>query len=88
MISSGLPGKCPRCGSTRIFPSRLRSLLERIRRAFTEKEPYRCRACRFRAWYPMAVPVARGPDAGPDELRTGTAAPPVTADDLDRLDKN
>ena len=86
MIASGVPSKCPTCGSGRIYPSRLRSILERVRRAFTEKEPYRCHACGLRRWYPIDVPITRGPDARPEHLRTGTASPPVTADDLDQLD--
>jgi predicted RNA-binding Zn-ribbon protein involved in translation (DUF1610 family) len=87
MISSGVASGCPACGSSTIHPSRLRSILERIRLACTEKQPYRCHACGFRGWYPIDVPIARGPDAGPEQLRTGATSRPITADDLDRLDR-
>jgi predicted RNA-binding Zn-ribbon protein involved in translation (DUF1610 family) len=42
--------KCPKCGSPRIHRSRSRSLLERIRKSFTEKRPHRCHACGWRGW--------------------------------------
>lgn len=85
-MASGLTSKCPACGSSRIYPSRLRSLFERLRRAMTEKQPYRCHACNHRGWYAIDVPIARGPDKRPDELRTTKARTPVTGEDLDRLD--
>ena len=87
MASHGVTSKCPKCGSPRIHPSHVRSWLERARRAFTEKQPYRCHKCNFRAWYPIDVPIRHGPDERPADLRTDTTARPVTADDLDRLDK-
>ena len=61
-------------------------MLERLRRAMTERQPYRCHKCDHRAWYPIDVPIARGPDAGPDNLRTTRDTSAVTAEDLDRLD--
>ena len=45
--------KCPACGSTRVFPSRLRNILERLRQMLTEKQPYRCHQCEL-------AQVARG----------------------------
>ena len=70
-----------------MYPSRVRSLIERIWRAFTEKQPCRCHACNYRGWYPIDVPIVHGPDAQPENLRTGRRSRPLTADDLDRLDK-
>ena len=80
--------KCPRCGSSRIYPSRIKGFAERIRRVFSEKQPYRCHACNMRAWAEIYVQVIDGPDAAPDDLKTGLSARPITVDDLDRLDKN
>lgn len=86
MSMIAVASKCPRCGSSRIYPSRLRSLFERVRRAMTEKQPYRCHKCNHRAWYPIDVPISRHLDESPDQLRTTQQAKPVTAEDLDRLD--
>lgn len=77
--------RCPSCDSPRIYPSRLRTRLERVRRALTERQPYRCHACGFRGWSEIHVPVESA-EAGPDDLRTGIVARPITASDLDRLD--
>jgi hypothetical protein len=78
--------RCPACASARIYPSRLRSPLERVRRALTERQPYRCHACAFRGWSEIHVPVDTA-DAHPDDLRTGVAAKPITPHDLDGLDQ-
>ena len=80
--------KCPNCGSSRIYPSRTRSVIERVRRIFSERQPYRCHACNHRNWYTIYVPLTEGPDAAPEDLRTGLSARPITGDDLDSLDKN
>ena len=82
--------QCPRCGSSRIYPSRLRSALERLRRAFTERQPYRCHACNYRGWHLMGVPGTGRDDTKPgqfseQDLRQGKPRT-VTAEDLDRLD--
>lgn len=65
----------------------MRSILERVRRAMTEKQPYRCHACNHRGWYDIDVPIARGHDGSPD-LRTTKESQPVTTEDLDRLDNH
>jgi hypothetical protein len=78
---------CPLCGSARIYPSRLRSLAERARRVFSEKQPYRCHACNHRGWYLVYVPLTEGPDASPDDLRTGLSSKPITSEELEGLDK-
>lgn len=77
--------RCPACSSARIYPSRLRSPIERARRALTDRQPYRCHACGLRTWQAIAVPTDHT-EASPDDLRTGVAAKPITARDLDRLD--
>jgi hypothetical protein len=77
---------CPKCGSQRVRLSRLRSIFERLRRAVTEKQPYRCHGCNYRAWYAIQLPHAAKPDREPADLRTSDPAPPVTTDDLDQLD--
>lgn len=79
--------KCPACGSSRIYPSRLRSWPERMRRAFSDKQPYRCHACNHRGWYQVYLPLTEGPDAEPEDLRTGMSSTPITPDDLDKLDR-
>lgn len=79
--------RCPACGSARFYPSRLRSVIERFRRAITERQPCRCHKCDHRGWYPMAVPLEPGPDDSPDKLRTTLDTSPLTAEDLERLDK-
>jgi len=79
--------RCPACSSPRIYPSRLRSSIERIRRALTERQPYRCHACGHRRWSEIHVPVETTVVAGPDDLRTGVSAKPITPGELDRLDQ-
>jgi predicted RNA-binding Zn-ribbon protein involved in translation (DUF1610 family) len=77
---------CPSCGSPRIHPSRPRTLVERLRRALSQSQPYRCHACGFRGWAAIALPH-QGPDHAPDDLRVGGVPKVITGDDLDRLDK-
>lgn len=77
--------KCPACGSVRVFPSRLRNTLERLREKLTEKEPYRCHECGWRRWRVVKV-MPDGPDVHPEDLRTGRVPDPVSPDDLDQLD--
>jgi DNA-directed RNA polymerase subunit RPC12/RpoP len=77
--------KCPKCGSHRIYPSRQKSLVERVRRAITDKQPYRCHACSYRGWHDIVVPRPKADKH--DELRpSNRKTKAVTADDLDRLD--
>ncbi len=77
--------KCPACGSTRVFPSRLRNILEKIRQMLTEKQPYRCHQCGWRKWHEVWVHTD-SPDVCPDDLRTGRVSSPVSPTDLDLLD--
>lgn len=90
MVRGTIPNvqKCPSCGSSRVYPSRARSLAERLRRIFSEKQPYRCHACNQRMWYEISLPMTEGPDAEPEDLRTGLSSKPITADELDQLDRN
>jgi hypothetical protein len=77
--------KCPACGSTRVFPSRLRNGFERLRQLATGKQPYRCHACEWRKWRDVRVhPVS--PDVEPDDLRTGRTLQPVSPQEFDKLD--
>jgi hypothetical protein len=77
---------CPACGSPRLYPSRTRSTLERIRRVFSRKRPYRCHACDWRRWIDVP-PSPLLADTAPYELRT-TRDPkqPLGKSDLDGLD--
>lgn len=77
--------RCPSCTSARIYPSRLRSRIERIRRALTDRQPYRCHACGARTWSVIDVPNDHT-DASPDDLRTGVSAKPITTSEIDLLD--
>jgi hypothetical protein len=76
---------CPACRSTRLFPSRLRNSLERIRQLMTEKQPYRCHACGWRKWMDVEI-HPDSPDVLPEDLRTGRAQAPVSPQELDQLD--
>jgi hypothetical protein len=78
--------KCPDCGSTRVYPSRLRTPLERMRQQFTDKQPYRCHHCNWRRWRDVEMHLDRGPEVTPDDLRTGHAASPLSSSELDSLD--
>ena len=77
--------KCPSCESTRVFPSRLKGLLETIRHRLTDRQPYRCHDCGWRRWLPIEI-VPPQPDVQPDDLRTGRTSSPVGGGDLDPLD--
>jgi hypothetical protein len=80
---------CTACGSTRVYPSRLRNLYERLREAITGRHPHRCHQCGRRSWAEVELPNS---DPGhqspvrPDDLRTGRDTPPVKPNDLDDLD--
>jgi DNA-directed RNA polymerase subunit RPC12/RpoP len=79
--------KCPACGSPRVFPSRLRNGLERLRQGLTDKQPYRCHQCNWRKWRDVEIHVDDGnADVRPDDLRTGRTPKPVSPGDLDSLD--
>ena len=77
--------KCPACGSPRVFPSRLRNSLERLRHLLTDKQPYRCHECGWRRWSELRVHPER-PDVHPEDLRTGRMPKPLTSTELDQLD--
>jgi hypothetical protein len=77
--------KCPACGSTRTFPSRLRNGIERLRQMLTDKQPYRCHECNWRKWREVEI-HPDNEDVGPDDLRTGRTPKPVSPNDFDSLD--
>lgn len=77
--------KCPRCASARVYPSRLRSTLERLRQKLTDRQPYRCHECNWRNWREVEF-LTRNPDVSPEDLRTGRGQAPVSSNDVDQLD--
>ncbi len=77
--------KCPACGSTRIFPSRLRGVVERFRQMLTDKQPYRCHDCNWRKWREVEIHLD-DTEVRPDDLRTGRTPKPVSSKDFDSLD--
>jgi DNA-directed RNA polymerase subunit RPC12/RpoP len=77
--------KCPACGSSRLYPSRLKNAYERLRQALTDKQPYRCHECGWRKWRDVFV-HPQGPDVSPEDLRTGRGPRPVSPAELDELD--
>jgi hypothetical protein len=77
--------KCPRCASVRVYPSRLRNTLERLRQKLTDRQPYRCHECSWRNWRDVEF-LTTNPDVSPDDLRTGHGVPPVSSKDVDQLD--
>lgn len=76
---------CPECGSTRVFPSRLRNGLERLRQVLTGTQPYRCHQCNWRKWRDVEI-HADHEDVRPDDLRTGRTPEPVSPSEIDSLD--
>ena len=68
---------CPSCGSNRVFRSKTRTALERFRRQFTMKRPYRCHACNWRGWAPDAMQAVAPQDA----VDTPAVAPDLAAID-------
>ena len=74
----GVRHVCPKCGGNRVHHSRLRSWIERMRKAVTAQVPFRCHSCEWRGWR------ANGPPT------TGEAPRPIHGDltdaELDRLD--
>ena len=60
-----------------MFRSKSRNALERFRRQFTMKRPYRCHACNWRGWAPDGMQaVAPG-----DVIDAEAAAPDLSAID-------
>ena len=76
---------CPACGSTRVFPSRLRNRVERLRQRLTDTQPYRCHQCNWRKWREVEI-HSDNSDVRPDDLRTGRTPEPVSPKELDSLD--
>jgi predicted RNA-binding Zn-ribbon protein involved in translation (DUF1610 family) len=70
---------CPSCGSGRVYRSRTRGVVERFRRQFTMKRPYRCRECGWRGWA-----MDTEPKVTPEPARESDAPPP----DLDAVDSS
>jgi hypothetical protein len=78
---------CASCGSTRVYPSRLRSGLERLRESITGRQPHRCHQCGRRWWAEVEIlPRGDGTPTRPEDLRTGADAAPVKPTELDELD--
>jgi hypothetical protein len=77
--------KCPKCASTRVYPSRLRGPLERLRQKVTDKQPYRCHECGWRRWRDVEF-LGASPDVAPDDLRTGRGPTPLSSNEVDELD--
>ena len=76
--------KCPRCSSARVYPSRLRSGLERLRQKMTDRQPYRCHECNWRKWREVEFLTVH-PDVKPEDLRTGREHP-LSTNEVDQLD--
>jgi hypothetical protein len=76
---------CPSCGSPRVHASRLRNSIEKIRSRLTDKQPFRCHQCSWRAWLPVDTTQPHA-DVQPDDLRTGRSPKLVSTQDLDPLD--
>ena len=76
--------KCPRCASVRVYPSRLRNGVERLRQKLTDRQPYRCHECNWRKW--REVEFHKGTDVKPEDLRTGRGVAQVSQNEVDRLD--
>jgi transposase-like protein len=77
--------QCPGCGSSRVYPSRLRNVVERLRQKMTERQPFRCHQCGWRRWRDVEFPVAQ-PDVVPADLRMPQPPHPLSQRDVDQLD--
>ena len=69
---------CPECGSDAVHHSRTRGLLERVRRLFTSRAPFRCHECDWRGWRGEADTST---PTGPREIHKN-----LTDAELDRID--
>jgi hypothetical protein len=78
--------KCPSCGSTRVYPSRHRSVAERLRQVLTEKRPYRCHQCNWRKWIAIEIRIPKQPNVDPQSLARPNGNRPLQPADMDRLD--
>jgi hypothetical protein len=70
---------CPECGGGKVYRSRYRSWLERMRRRISARHPYRCWDCDWRGWQ---VPPPQD-DQKPEFVWLGATVPP----DLDAIDE-
>ena len=77
--------KCPKCASARVYPSRLRNTLEKLRQKMTDRQPYRCHECGWRKWRDVEF-LSVNPDVRPEDLRTGHGVLPLSTKDVDQLD--
>lgn len=77
---------CVSCGSERVYPSRLRNIIERLRETLSAQQPHRCHQCGHRWWRAVEIHHGDGNPTRPDDLRTGSTAAPVKPADLDDLD--
>jgi len=77
--------KCPKCASARVYPSRLRNGLEKLRQKMTDRQPYRCHECGWRKWREVEF-LSANPDVTPEDLRTGRGVAPLSTTEVDRLD--
>lgn len=78
--------RCPACGSSRIYPSRLRSVRERLRHLLTGLQPFRCHQCDRREWTRASVGASPQAKTLPDELRGVAHSGTIRVADLDQLD--
>jgi predicted Zn-ribbon and HTH transcriptional regulator len=77
--------KCPKCASARVYPSRLRNAVEKLRQKMTDRQPYRCHECGWRKWREVEF-LSANPDVRPEDLRTGRGVVPLSNTDVDQLD--
>ena len=77
--------QCPSCGSPRVYPSRIRHVIERLRQTLTDKQPIRCHDCGWRRWRDAIAHEDTAPVV-PDDLRTGRGRAPVSTTELEALD--
>jgi hypothetical protein len=59
--------------------------MERLRQKLTERQPYRCHECDWRAWREVEF-LSKNRDVKPDDLRTGHGVDPLSSADVDQLD--
>ena len=78
--------QCPACGSPRVYSSRLRGLLERLRQTVTGRQPVRCHDCGWRRW--RDVIDQGGAPIVPDDLRTGRASTRLSSAEIDQIDSS
>ena len=66
---------CPSCVSTRVYRSRARNLVERVRRNLSAERLFRCDGCGWRGWLIPLVSIE------------GEPLQPVESPDLQTLDQ-